>query len=68
MQNLCVVAVLHLVMTLLLLVQNETFTYFHVIKYIYINKQLQLMTQNKFYDSAEMSIFSSLLHKCLPRS
>ena len=53
--------ILKLVMSFLLLVQQESNKHFNSIKFIY--EQLNLMTQNKFDYSTEM-IFSLLLYNC----
>ena len=61
---LSVIAVLHLLLPFFTLLQDQSFKYFHSLKFI--SEQLHLMTQNKFDYSAEMIIFSSLLSKCSP--
>ena len=60
-----IIFILKLIMSFLLLVQEESNKHFNSIKFIY--EQLNLMTQNKFDYSTEMLIFSSLLYNCSPK-
>ena len=58
------ISVLKLIMSFLLLLQEESNKYHGAIKFIY--EQINLMTLNKFNYSTEMMIFSSLLYNCSP--
>ena len=58
------ISILKLVMSFLLLIQEESNKHFNSIKFIY--ERLNLMTQNKLDYSTEM-IFSSLLYNCSPK-
>ena len=57
------ISILKLIMSFLLLLQEESNKYYSAIKFIY--EQINLMTLNKFNYSTEM-IFSSLLYTCSP--
>ena len=52
------ISILKLIMSFLLLLQEESNKYYSAIKFIY--EQINLMTLNKFNYSTEMMIFSSL--------
>ena len=58
------ISILKLIMSFLLLLQEESNKYYSAIKFIY--EQINLMTLNKFNYSIEMMIFSSLLYNCSP--
>ena len=57
--------ILKLLMSFLLLVQEESNKHFNSTRFIY--EQLNLMTLNKFDYSTEMMIFASLLYNCSPK-
>ena len=59
------ISVLKLILSFLLLVQDESIKYFNTLKFIY--EQISLMTMNKFDYSTEMMVFSSLFYNCSPR-
>ena len=59
------IPMLKLVMSFLLLIQEESNKHFYSIKFIY--EQLNLMTQNKLDYSTEMMIFSCLLYNWSPK-
>ena len=59
------ILILKLVMSFLLLIQEESNKHFNSIKFIY--EQLNLLTQNKLDYSREMRIFSSLLYNFSPK-
>ena len=58
------ISILKLIMSFLLLLQEETNRYNSAIKFIY--EQINLMTLNKFNYSTEIMIISSLLYNCSP--
>ena len=58
------IPILKLVMSFLILIQEESNKHFNSIKFIY--EQLNLMTLNKLDYSTEI-IFSSLLYNCSPK-
>ena len=58
------ISILRLIMSFLLLLQEESNKYYSAIKFIY--EQINLMTLSKFSYSTEMMIFSSLLYNCSP--
>ena len=59
------ISILKLIMSFLLLLQEESNKYYSAIKLIY--EQINLMTLNKLNYSTEIMIFSSLLYNCSPR-
>ena len=60
-----VISILKLVMFFLLLVQKGSKKHFNSVIFIY--KQVNLMTQNKFDYPTKMKIFSSLLYNYSPK-
>ena len=58
------ISILKLIMSFLLLLQEESNKYYSAIEFIY--EQINLMTVNKFNYSTERMIFSSLLYNCSP--
>ena len=58
------ISILKLIMSFLLLLQEESNKYSSAIKFIY--EQINLMILNKFNYSTEIIIFSSLLYNCSP--
>ena len=58
------ISILKLIMSFLLLLQEESNKYYSAIKFIC--EQINLITLNNFNFSTEMMIFSSLLYNCSP--
>lgn len=59
------ISVLQIVISLLTMIQDQSFKFSHAVKFI--TEQLYLMTLNRLQYSPDLMIFSSLLYSCSPQ-